>query len=338
MERPDVAAANAPDDRAARSTLRLAPNLPLDQDFQTTDEIIHFLSGNDLFVALAEKELEDMLERDRKDGELLSRAVREAVEAGSLEPPEEQPRYEEIDVMQMDACRRARRIVDRLPGSDGDGCAVVLVGSSGTGKGTTVKEVQRLVPRATTWSNGDCFRCLALLAVTHCEKAGKPDFDPECLTPENVRAWAGMLKVDASSGGDFDIRINGLGVDERVSDIQNTVLRQPKLSQHLPCIASKTQVHVLDFARGAIGELAEAGKVVLLEGREETLDFIPSEHRFRLVMPARSRHLLGGRRAAQRVVAQARQRLREAQAAQVDLDAVVLESLAKVVRSSGVRV
>ncbi|CAE7229750.1 unnamed protein product, partial [Symbiodinium pilosum] len=64
---------------------------------------------------------------------------------------------------------------------------------------------------------------------------------------------------------------------------------------------------VVAFAQQALHQAAAAGRVVLLEGREETLDFIPSEYRFRLVLPESCNLLRGQRRAAQRILGEARE-------------------------------
>ena len=50
---------------------------------------------------------------------------------------------------------------------------MILVGLSGTGKGTTVELLKKKLPKAITWSNGNVFRALTLLVVTHCELEGK---------------------------------------------------------------------------------------------------------------------------------------------------------------------
>ena len=42
----------------------------------------------------------------------------------------------------------------------------MLQGLSGTGKGTTVSKLQAALPRAVSWSNGNVFRALTLLAVS----------------------------------------------------------------------------------------------------------------------------------------------------------------------------
>ena len=94
-----------------------------------------------------------------------------------------------IDVLGKSADDVALEIVSALPSK---GCVVVLQGLSGTGKGTTVTKLQQLLPNASTWSNGNVFRALTLLAVTRCEQTGTP-FGPEVLTPALLRELVGCL-------------------------------------------------------------------------------------------------------------------------------------------------
>jgi hypothetical protein len=69
----------------------------------------------------------------------------------------------------------------------------VLVGLSGTGKGTTGDILKKRLPNCVTWSNGNVFRSLTLLAATSCAIDGKV-FGVDVLTPENVASWMATLK------------------------------------------------------------------------------------------------------------------------------------------------
>ena len=51
-------------------------------------------------------------------------------------------------------------------GAGFNGGVLALVGLSGTGKGTTVEKLKSKLPNAITWSNGNIFRSLTLLAVS----------------------------------------------------------------------------------------------------------------------------------------------------------------------------
>uniref|UniRef100_A0A7S3U7D4 Uncharacterized protein n=1 Tax=Strombidinopsis acuminata TaxID=141414 RepID=A0A7S3U7D4_9SPIT len=135
-----------------------------------------------------------------------------------------------------------------------------------------------------------------------------------------------MLEFD-SFDGVFDIRINGLGIDARVSQIANTLLKEPKVGKNIPTVAKETQGEVVAFAGNACKKMGDAGTVVLLEGREQTLNFIPSPYRFCLTMSDTT--VIGARRAAQRIAALAASCVKEGD----DLAAAVKASLTEVAAS-----
>merc|ERR1719330_747500 len=128
-------------------------------------------------------------------------------------------------------------------------------------------------------------------------------------------------------GGKFDIRVNGLGLDARVSEVANTLLKDPKVAKNIPAIAKETQGEVVKFAGDAVQKMGEAGTVVLLEGRQQTLDFIPSEYRFCLTMADPT--VIGARRAAQRIAADALGKLTDGD----DVEEIVKASLEAVSKS-----
>merc|ERR1712190_438052 len=101
--------------------------------------------------------------------------------------------------------------------------------------------------------------------------------------------------------GKFDIRITGLGIDTKVSEAANTLLKESKVSKNIPTVAEKTQGEVVQFAGSACLKMGADGAVVLLEGREQTLNFIKSPYRFCLTMSDDT--IIGQRRAAQRIMA-----------------------------------
>jgi len=275
-------------------------------DDKTSNAVIEALQDDPAFLKLSEDELNDILKRDKEDGEKLAAGVAQAIEKGVLPGDLEPPQYAEIDVLGKSADEVAGEIIAKLP--EGKGCVVILVGLSGTGKGTTADKIKAKCANSTTWSNGNCFRSLTLLAVTHCEMEGKEGFDPECLTPENLAKWVNMLEF-GKFDGKFDIRINGLGLDTRVSQIANTLLKEPRVGKNIPTVAEKTQGEVVKFASDACQKMGEDGAVVLLEGREQTLNFIASPFRFCLTMS--DTLLIGKRRAAQRIAAQSAARIQE---------------------------
>jgi len=79
------------------------------------------------------------------------------------------------------------------------------------------------------------------------------------------------------------------------------------VGRNIPTVAEVCQGEVVNFASGACHAMGAAGVSVLLEGREQTVNYIETPHRFELVLKDHS--LIGKRRAAQRVGAVALERL-----------------------------
>jgi hypothetical protein len=158
--------------------------------------------------------------------------------------------------------------------------------------------------KVVTWSNGNIFRSVTLLAVTWCEQ--QPDIDgfdkEKALTKENLESFIGMLSF-GKFDGKYDTRINGLGLDMLVSKVQNTELKSPKVSMNIPTVAEVTQGEVILFAAKAVETMGKDGIFVLLEGREQTVNYVRTPHRFTLILSDDS--LIGKRRAAQRLMAEA---------------------------------
>lgn len=275
------------------------------QDDKTSGAVIALLKGDPVFDELAKKELDGIVARDDEDGAKLAAGVQQAIEKGVLPGGQEPPKYENIDVLGKTADQVADEILSKLPKEGG--CVMILVGLSGTGKGTTVDKIKSKVPNASTWSNGNCFRSLTLLAATYCEQQGM-EFDASVLTPENLATWTGMLQFDKFDGK-FDIKISGLGIDAKVSEIANTLLKEPKVGKNIPTVAKETQGEVVKFAGDACKKMGDDGTVVLVEGREQTLNFIPSPYRFCLTMSDTT--VIGERRAAQRIAANALKSIKE---------------------------
>ena len=69
------------------------------------------------------------------------------------------------------------------------------------------------------------------------------------------------------------------------------------------CVWAGTQGEVILFAADAVETMGKDGIFVLLEGREQTVNYVRTPHRFTLVLSDES--LIGKRRAAQRIMAEA---------------------------------
>jgi len=101
---------------------------------------------------------------------------------------------------------------------------------------------QAHLPRSVCWSNGNVFRALTLLAVSYCEQHGVP-FGAEALTPALLEQLMQCLKF-GKFNGEFDIRIQGQGFDLLVSQVANTVLKEPRVGKNIPTVAKMTQGEV----------------------------------------------------------------------------------------------
>ena len=88
-----------------------------------------------------------------------------------------------------------------------------------------------------------------------------------------------------------------------ISEVKNTELKSPKVSKNIPTVAELTQGEVILFAADAVETMGKDGIFVLLEGREQTVNYVRTPHRFTLVLSDES--LIGKRRAAQRIMAEA---------------------------------
>jgi len=281
-----------------------------EQNAATSAAIIDLLKDDASFKAVSESEGKSIVQRDAEDAAKLQAGVQLSIAAGQLEVQETPPSYTTIDVMGKTPNDVCDIILESMGDAVESGGIVVLCGLSGTGKGTTVRTLGERLPsgKSTAWSNGNVFRSLTLLAATWCDQQeGTVPLD-KALTTENLNLFMSMLEFGKFGNGEggsplWDIKINAahLGINAFVSDIQNTELKSNAVKTSIPTVARVTQGTVVVFAAAAAQKMANDGLIVLLEGREATVNYIPSKYRFTLSMS--DNVALGQRRAAQRVAA-----------------------------------
>ncbi|EAN82683.1 hypothetical protein C3747_20g20 [Trypanosoma cruzi] len=265
------------------------------QDDECSTAVLHLLCDKDAFKRLAASEGEAILRRDKEDEEKLAVGIGIAKAKGILSGNPDVGTVTRISVAGMTAQQVTEEIMKYLPSKGGN--AIVMQGLSGTGKGTTVNKLQKLLPRCVTWSNGNVFRSYTHLSLEALK--GEP-IRTELLTPELLAAVEKQVTFEQVENGEFDIVLKG---NMRVADIQNTLLKRPEIEHAVPTVAQQTQGEVIRFATMAVGKLKDAGYNVILEGRAQTLNHISTPFRFELVIDNIT--LLGERRAAQRVMAKA---------------------------------
>ena len=97
------------------------------------------------------------------------------------------------------------------------------------------------------------------------------------------------------------------------------------MSKNIPTVAKVTQGEVISFAAKCAETMRAAGCNVLMEGRAPTLNYVRTPHRFELTLSKPL--LIGYRRAAQRMVAQAMETLKTSATAEPASEEVVYSHL-----------
>jgi cytidylate kinase len=290
--------------------MTVTPEILQKQNAETSNAVIALLQDSSDFQKLSEYENHLTVTRDREDDEKLAVGIEFAKSKGVIDPQFQPEPYVRMDVLGKSPEQVADEILLSVQSSasSSTGRVIVLVGLSGTGKGTTVAQLRQKLEamgeKVVIWSNGNIFRSLTLLATTWCDQNNQGVFDKEkALTKENLQSFMNMLEFRKNDQGEYDTHIHGLGLDLWVSAVQNTVLKSPPVSKNIPTVAEFTQGEVILFAAAAVQAMGRDRLVVLLEGREQTVNYVRTPHRFALILSDES--LIGKRRAAQRLMAAA---------------------------------
>lgn len=308
LESADKAPAAAP---AGAAKAGVTAEVLAKQNSESSQAVLEAYAEDPLFQKLSERLCKEIMDRDKQDGEKLAVGVQKAVDKKVLPADVEVEPTTKVSVTGKAADSIADEIVAKLGEAPSKGCVMTLQGLSGTGKGTTVTKLQEKLPNSQTWSNGNIFRSITLLCVTHMEKEGCSIED--ALKPEKLQEFCGMLEFDKFGKESFDVKIEGLGLKYFVEEVKNTELKESKIAKNIPTVAGETQGEVVMFVNGALKKMAEAGINVLVEGREQTLNHIRTPHRFELVLDDTS--LIGKRQAALQIGAKAWKEVNSADAA-----------------------
>mmetsp|Transcript_7077 Transcript_7077/g.9986 ORF Transcript_7077/g.9986 Transcript_7077/m.9986 type:complete len:623 (+) Transcript_7077:89-1957(+) len=290
------------EEEEALAKLRNVPVETLEkQNSETSEAIIAAFKDHQGFAKLSAITTAEIKKRDDDDNAKLAVGIKLAIDKGVLPSDKADPSPVAINVLGKSPDEVTAEIIEKLGDAPSKGCIMTLEGLSGTGKGTTVAKLKEKLPKSTTWSNGDIFRSITLLATKFAEEK-KVELD-EALKPENLAEFTKMLKFDKFEDDTFDVEIDGLGVKERVSKVNKTLLKSKEVATNIPKVAAVTQGEVIMFVKEALAKMAEAGLTVLVEGRAATLKYIDTPHRFELIMS--DENIIGARRAAQRIGASA---------------------------------
>lgn len=279
------------------STAKLSAALLKRQDDVCSAAVVRLLSSLESFQSLSRSEGENIVRRDKEDEDKLHKGIEIGIAKGILPGKPDVPPVRQINVVGLSAQEVCEHIAGMLPGKEGN--VIILQGLSGTGKGTTVAKLQHMLPRCVTWSNGNVFRSYTFLCNDILSRKNL-EITPETLTPDLLEEVVRRVTFERLASGKYDILLDGKA---EVSVIQNTLLKTPLISQKVPTVAEQTQGEVIRFGADAVAKLSSEGYNVILEGRAQTLQYIPTKERFELVIPDVA--VLGQRRAAQRVMAKA---------------------------------
>lgn len=282
------------------------------QNAETSNALIDAYTSSPSFQSLSKAEGDLILQRDQEDAEKLQVGIDYAKSKGVIDPDFIPEPYVTIDVLGKSPDQVSDMILAKVNESKTaeEGSVIVLCGLSGTGKGTTVAKLSEKLSsdrQVVCWSNGNIFRSVTLLAATWCEQNNEENIEA-ALTKENLASFMNMLSFDKFNDT-FDTRIQGLGLDVYVSEVQNTLLKEKKVAKNIPTVAKVTQGEVITFAAEAIQIMSADGVSILLEGREQTVNYVLTPLRFILTLSDES--LIGKRRAAQRLMAAALDGLKE---------------------------
>jgi len=295
------------------------------QNSETSQAILSAYGEDPNFQAVAERLTKEIMARDAEDGDKLAAGITKAVDKGVLPATVDVEPTTKVGVTGKSADAVADEIIAGLGDAPSKGCVLILQGLSGTGKGTTVAKLKEKLPRAQTWSNGNIFRSITLLAVTWAEQNSKTLDD--ALTPENLKTFCAMLEFNKfGDNPDFDVKIEGLGLKYFVSEVEKTVLKDSKVGTNIPTVAEVTQGECILFVSDALGKMSAAGINVLVEGREQTLNHIRSPNRFELVLA--DNNIIGKRQAALQIGGKAWDEVKSATADTGAVDAAIKTAIA----------
>eukprot|EP00758_Cryptobia_borreli_P010790 Tbor_TRINITY_DN5602_c0_g1::TRINITY_DN5602_c0_g1_i1::g.8216::m.8216 len=273
------------------------------QNDQTSEAVIKYMKGSNDFTRLSRMEGELIKVRDDEDGAKLQCGIDVSIKRGILDANPDVGEVTKIDVLGKSADQISDEILGKLQSKTGN--VVILQGLSGTGKGTTAAKLMSHLPNCVNWSNGNVFRSLTHLVSEKIPEG--TELTSELISPDLISASMDRLSFKKFQEGGrsvFDLVIDG---NTRVSTIQNTLLKRPLISQRVPIVASVTQGEVIKFAASAVQTMKDDGCNIMVEGRAQTLNYMPSPYRFELCMS--DINLIGQRRAAQRIMAAALDKL-----------------------------
>ena len=324
----DALASDGNEESLIAAELSISYDLLSQQGVSTNEAINRFFSNSTLFEDYSATQSRLVTARDEADTANLQEGIDYSVEQGVLDEISEPVPYTKIDVLSLVPADTASIILlasnldDSTVPTD-EGSSIIVIGKSGTGKGATLSELEKMLiqlgqdeDKIINWSAGNVFRSYTLLAVTWWEQQQEDGNIPlDCdfnagvaITPSNMELFTSMLQFGLFNN-EYDTRIRGLGFDTYVSEIKFTELASNKVTSVISSVANLIQGEAILFIKDALEILKEDAFVVLLDGREPSMNYVPTPNRFELILS--DPNVIGNRRAAQLVGAAALESVNE---------------------------
>ena len=214
------------------------------------------------------KILKEIKSRDKRDAQI-DKANRVSLKTTGLKEQKPKKSIEVNTGKLIGVSNVVKFIKEKLSDKDK---IISITGMSGTGKSTTAERLKKELG-AVKFSMGEIFRYLTYLKI----KNTKSEIDFKEII-KNMH-----YKMETDGLNLFDGNLN-------ITKSLKKELRLAEIDIGVPKTASITQELVLSFMAKEISQLTkQTSKRIIMEGREFTLDFIPSDLRINLVADACTR-------------------------------------------------
>lgn len=292
-----------------------------------TTYIVQYFQDDSSFLQLSNVEACKLKKRDENDGVSLKKGINIGIKKGLLPSVKVKSKAIPIFIDNKTSVMVAQDIISHLHlDKQSGGQLITIQGLSGVGKGTTAKRLMEAIPNTVIWSNGNGFRILTLLTNAYAKRKGIP-LKKVVQSKGFISALFDSITVEYTKKG-YEICLDEYGVKSFVSDIVNTRLQDKEITGNVPVVARRAQGEMICFTNRCVENLRNHNLNIVIEGRKETLQYLLTENRFELQIINQKE--LGKRRAAQRILAEAK-RLVAHGYGQASEDEILREALCKIV-------
>jgi len=155
---------------------------------------------------------------------------------------------------------------------EGDFAVVAVAGPPSEAKKAVLFELQRQIGKVQLWRFETLFRAVIFLLMTYAEQTGG-ELRDVLSRPEMLAAGIEMVEEMA----------DGKSIGQMVGDADSMMSMSQNFQQVVestPLASEFAQGEVINFVQKELSKMSQSGTVVLLDGYEETLQYIDTPHRF----------------------------------------------------------